>query len=105
MKQLKIGTVTTKPYRVLPMIHYIKIWWYYSILHKVLLDENGNPYDRKGVQVIRGEYFISDEWSEHSYLGRGYYISERGILSCDMRNPFYLEDLNKSLIKFKGLKI
>jgi hypothetical protein len=82
------------------MITYIKIWWYYTILRKVLLDENGNPYDRKGLQVIKGVYSISDEWSEYSYLGGGYYASCYGRLQADMKNPFYLAKLKISLDKF-----
>ncbi|AHK11489.1 hypothetical protein S140_79 [Shewanella sp. phage 1/40] len=83
------------------MFKLLKVWWYYSVLSKVLLDENGNPYDRKGLQVIKGKYTISDEWSEHSYLGEGYYASYYGRLQADMKNPFYLAKLRDSLSRFK----
>ncbi|AHK11191.1 hypothetical protein S14_79 [Shewanella sp. phage 1/4] len=35
------------------MFKLLKVWWYYSVLSKVLLDENGNPYDRKGMKHLR----------------------------------------------------
>lgn len=83
------------------MIKLLKIWWYYSILRKVLLDENGNPYDRKGLQVVKGCYIISDEWSDHSYLGGGLYSSYYGRLQADIKNPFYLDKLRIALDKFR----
>ena len=87
------------------MITYIKIWWYYSILHKVVLDENGKPYDRKGLQIEEGKYKLTTKWEHYSYLGNGMYCSPRGMLQVDMKNPFYLDKVRIALAKFKGKEV
>lgn len=87
------------------MLEHIKVWWYYSVLKKVLLDSKGQPYDRKGLQIVNGKFIISDEWKYHSYIRGGEYLSEDGEYIVDMKNPFYLEELNKSLLKWRGFKL
>ena len=67
----------------------------------VVLDENGNPYDRKGLQIIKGVYTLTNQWSEYSYFGGGVYASYHGAMRIDMKNPFYLDKLRIALDKFK----
>lgn len=87
------------------MLDNIKVWWYYSVLKKVLLDSKGQPYDRKGLQIVNGEFILSDEWEYHYYIKGGLYLSDGGEFIADRNNPFYLEDLNKTLEKFKGFNL
>lgn len=91
------------------MIENIKLWWKTQILREVVFGKQGHPVDCKGLQ-IKGEgqpfeegtlYYISSEWRDYDYLGRGKYISKRGIaLRTDRKNPYHKADVKVSMKAF-----
>lgn len=83
------------------MFKLIKLWWYCGILKRVLYDDDNKPYDYHGLQVVDGKFIISNEWKGYYYFRRGRYLSEYGCLQADMKNPYYLEDLQRTLARFK----
>ena len=89
------------------MFHKIKLWWYTSILKKVVYKPDGKPYDCHGLRYKGtrpfGEdtiYYITRDYGGFIYIGKGCYCSPRSVLS-DHKNPYWMEIFMKQLKVYK----
>ena len=69
------------------MFHKIKLWWYTSILKKVVYKPDGKPYDCHGLRYEgrlpfgkETRYSITNEYIGCIYKGNGCYYYEDGLL-------------------------
>jgi len=84
----------------------ITTWFKIKILRKVVF-VNGKPVDCHGLRFKNGlpfdegtEYYIDKTaWQGWDYFGGGVYCTPKGF-KCDLKNPYYLHKLNKTLTKF-----
>jgi len=90
------------------MFHKIKLWWYTSILKKVVYKPDGKPYDCHGLRYEgrlpfgkETRYSITNEYIGCIYKGNGCYYYEDGLL-LDHKNPYRMKIFMDIVNKFKG---